>query len=421
MRKFGHYFYSTVFSFLLLVGYVQPAAGYSVLTHQAIIDVAWQESMVPLLKKRFPNATEEELRQAHAHAYGGAIIQDMGYYPFGSKFFTDVTHYVRTGDFILNLITEAENLNEYAFALGALAHYYADNNGHPMATNRAVALVYPKLKKEFGDVITYEQDPLAHVKMEFGFDVLQVARGNYASESYHDFIGFEVSKEVLERAFKKTYGLELKEQFISLDLAIGTYRHTVSNLLPSLTKAAWNMKADQIQKAKPGITRRQFQYRINKASYHKKWGKNYQEPNLWEKFLSWLLRLLPKVGPQRTLTFKPPTPDAEKLFMQSFTATVDKYSQGLKETGTRTLQLPNTDFDTGKQTKPGDYGKADKAYLDLLLKLAKTDFKNLSPDLKQSLLKYYANLDSALTTKNGEKEWQAAQAALSQLKSAANR
>lgn len=419
MRNTSHCFCFIFLALFLCFGYSQSAAGYSVLTHQAIIDVVWQEPMVPLLKKRFPQATSEELRKAYAHAYGGAIIQDMGYYPFGSKFFTDVVHYVRTGDFILNLIAEAKDLNEYAFVLGALAHYYADNNGHPMATNKAVPLVYPKLEKEFGHIITYEQDPLAHVKMEFGFDVLQVARGHYAPESYHDFIGFEVSKEVLERAFKKTYGLELKEQFVSLDLAIGTYRRTVSNLFPALTKAAWNMKADEIQKAQPGISRRKFEYRINKASYQKNWGNVYQEPSLYEKFLSWLLRLLPKIGPQRTLTFIPPTPEAEKLFMQSFTATVDAYSQGLKNADARTLQLANTDFDTGKRTSPGHYGKADKTYLKLLLKLAKTDFKDLSPELKRNLIKFYDNPEAALVAKPDEKEWEEGQAAIAQLKSAA--
>lgn len=409
------------FFFILFLGVVKPlpAAAYSVLTHQAIIDVSWDKSIVPLLKKRFPGATDEALKKAHAHAYGGAIIQDMGYYPFGSKFFTEVVHYVRTGDFILNLIAESENLEEYAFALGALAHYYADNYGHAMATNKAVPLVYPKLKKEFGDVITYEQDPLAHVKMEFGFDVLQVARGNYAPEAYHNFIGFEVSKEVLERAFKKTYGLELKEQFVSLDLAIGTYRRTVSNLFPTLTKAAWRMKKNQIQASQPGITRRKFQYRISKASYQQEWGNTYEEPGFWEKFLSWLLRLLPKIGPQRTLTFIPPTPAAEKLFMESFTTTVDKYSLGLKKVSTNEIALPNTDFDSGRRTQPGAYQKADKTYATLLQKLAKTEFKDLDLPLKQHIIKFYDHPQALENKQKQEKDYQETTQALAKLKAAA--
>src|SRR5450631_4429318 len=181
-------------------------AAYAVLAHEAIIDSVWDTSIRPILLKRFPNATAEELKEAHGYAYGGAIIQDMGYYPHGSHFFSDLTHYVRSGDFILALLRDSKDLDGYAFALGALSHYAADNDGHRIATNPAVPILYPKLQKKFGDVVTYEQDPLAHVKTEFGFDVLEVARQRYAPDSYHDFIGFGVSVPLLEQAFQETYG-----------------------------------------------------------------------------------------------------------------------------------------------------------------------------------------------------------------------
>jgi len=214
---------------ILFVAYLVPrCAGYSVLTHEAIIDAAWGDGIRPLLLQRFPGTTPEELQQAHAYAYGGAIIQDMGYYPFGSRFFSDLTHYVRSGDFVLALTAESQNLNEYAFALGALAHYAADTSGHPLATNLSVALMYPKLAKKYGPVVTYDQKPSAHAQVEFGFDVDQVAEGNYAPHTYHEFIGFEVSKPVLERAFARTYCVKLSDVFGSVDLAIGSYRHAVS-------------------------------------------------------------------------------------------------------------------------------------------------------------------------------------------------
>ena len=132
---------------LLVLSLSQISLGYSVLTHEAIIDAAWDDSIKPILLKRFPRATVEQLREAHAHAYGGAIIQDMGYYPFGSKFYTDLVHYVRSGDFIEALLGEARDLDEYAFALGALAHYAADNTGHPVAVNPAVPILFPNCKR----------------------------------------------------------------------------------------------------------------------------------------------------------------------------------------------------------------------------------------------------------------------------------
>jgi hypothetical protein len=185
------------------------------------------------LLQRFPHSTEQQLNEAHAYVYGGSIIQDLGYYPFGSHFFSDLVHYVRTGDFLQALLDESNDLNEYAFAIGAVAHYGADVEGHSIAVNHAVPILFPKLRRRFGNNVTYADDRSAHLKTEFGFDVLQVARGNYASQAYHDFIGFQVSKDLLDRAFQKTYGLTLKDLFHTLDLSLGTYRYSVSTLIPT--------------------------------------------------------------------------------------------------------------------------------------------------------------------------------------------
>src|SRR5580692_6126707 len=242
----------------LSAGWPSGAAAYAVLAHEAIIDSAWTTSMRPLLLKRFPDATPEQLKEAHGYAYGGAIIQDMGYYPHGSFFFSDLTHYVRSGDFVLALIRDSKDLDGYAFALGALAHYAADNEGHPLGTNRAVPLLYPKLKKKYGDSVTYEEDKLAHVKTEFGFDVLQVAQGRYAPDNYHDFIGFGVSTPLLEQAFQETYGLDLKSVFSNENKALESYRYDVSKLLPRATRIAWTLKKDEIMRDQPSMTRKKF-------------------------------------------------------------------------------------------------------------------------------------------------------------------
>src|SRR5579871_6701341 len=279
---------------VLLIGFPRQASSYSVLTHEAIIDTLWADTIRPVLLKRFPNATEDQLKEAHAYAYGGCIIQDLGYYPFGSHFFSDLVHYVRSADFLQALLDESNDLNEYAFALGAVAHYGADVEGHSIAVNRAVPLLYPKLKRKYGDVVTYGDDPGAHLKTEFGFDVLQVARGHYAPQAYHDMIGFEVSKDLLERAFQRTYGLALKDLFGTLDLALGTYRWSVSSLLPSVTKTAWEIKRKEIQKEQPKMIRRQFLYNIRRASFEKEWGRKYERPGIGTRFLSFLFRILPK-------------------------------------------------------------------------------------------------------------------------------
>ena len=267
--------WSTLALGLLLLFPVPAVHAYSVLTHEAIIDSTWDSAIKPLLMKRFPATTPDELTQAHAYAYGGCIIQDLGYYPFGNKFFSDLTHYVRSGDFILNLIHESQDVNEYAFALGALAHYAADNNGHPMAVNRAVPLLYPNLGQKFGKSVTYSDDPFSHAKTEFAFDVYQAAKGRYAPAAYKDFIGFEVAKPLLGRAFEDTYGMTLEKVFMSVDMALGSYRHSVGTVLPAMTRVAWKMKEKDIRKDAPSVTRNTFIYNLSRSSYEKNWGKSY--------------------------------------------------------------------------------------------------------------------------------------------------
>jgi Zinc dependent phospholipase C len=377
-------------------------AAYSVLSHEAIIDSAWDPNLKAVLLQRFPRATPDELRQAHGYAYGGAIIQDLGYYPHGSVFFSDLTHYVRSGDFVLALLRDAResnDLNDYAFALGALSHYAADIAGHPMATNRAVALLYPKLKKKYGDSITYEDDPLAHVKTEFGFDVLEIAQQRYASDSYHDFIGFQVATPLLERAFQETYGLPLKAVLSNEDKALSSYRRAVSKQIPKATRIAWTLKKDEIQKDAPGIARKKFLYNLSRASYEKQWGKNYQQPTFGEKFLAFLYKLIPKFGPLRVLQFRTPTPQTEKMFEQSFNATLDRYRAFLSDEAADHLELINNNFDTGGMTGPGIYRMNDEAHAKLLGVLAEQRFAGASSALREELLHFFSEPDAPYATK----------------------
>jgi Zinc dependent phospholipase C len=399
---------------ILVLAIARPAPGFSVLAHEAIIDSAWDDSIKPVLLKRFPHTTAEQLREAHAYAYGGAIIQDMGYYPFGSKFFTDLVHYVRSGDFVESLLGEAQDVNEYAFALGALAHYVADNSGHAIGVNRAVPVLYPKLRSKYGDRVTYVEDPAAHLKTEFGFDVVQVARGRYRSEDYHDFIGFKVSKLVLERAFKATYGLELKDIFADLDLALGTYRRTASVIIPETTKVAWEMKKNELEKS--GMTREKFMYAISRSDYDKEWGTQYEKPGLSDKTLALFLRIVPKVGPFAPLSFKPPTPEAERMFIESFNATLTGYRALLRQARTGRLNLQNRDFDTGQPTRAGEYRLADETYAKLLAQCSNKGFENMTPELRQNILSFYGNLNAPIATKRNKEDWQKTLRALDRLK-----
>jgi hypothetical protein len=409
-----------VLALFLSFGWPAQSAAYAVLAHEAIIDSVWDTNIRPLLLKRFPDATREEIKEAHGYAYGGAIIQDMGYYPHGSHFFSDLTHYVRSGDFILALLRDAKDLDGYAFALGALSHYAADNDGHLIATNRAVPLLYPKLKKKYGDLVTYEENPLAHVKTEFGFDVQEVAQGRYAPDSYHDFIGFAVSVPLLEQAFQETYGLDLKSVLSDEDKVLGSYRHDVSQLLPKATRIAWSLKKDEIMKDQPSMTKKKFLYNLSRASYQKNWGKNYQPPTFCERFLGFLVSILPKIGPLKVLQFRTPTPETGRMFEASFNATLDRYRKLLGQVGAGQPDLPNYNFDTGEVAGPGKYRLNDETHAELLDALAKQNFSGASPAVRAELLEFFAHPDAPYATKRKPKEWAQVQAELEQLRKPAS-
>jgi hypothetical protein len=394
------------------------AKAYAVLAHEAIIDAVWETHIKPLLLARFPGSTEEQLSEAQAYAYGGSIIQDMGYYPYGSHFFSDLTHYVRSGDFVQALLRDSKDLDEYAFAVGALAHYASDNDGHRLATNRAVPLLYPKLRKKYGDVVFYEQDPLAHTKTEFGFDVIEVAQESYAPDGYHDLIGFEVAQDLLDRAFVETYGLQLKDLLLDEERAINSYRHAVSKTIPTATKVAWSLKKGEIKTDLPGVTKRTFRYNLSKSNYEREWGKNYQKPTFVHRLLAFLYRLIPKFGPLRVLQFKTPTPETQRMFQASFNSSLDQYRRLIVELKSGQLDLPNDNFDVGEATGPGIYAMNDDAHAKLLDKLANQKFAGISPELRDELIHFYSEADAPYSTKRDVKAWAAVQLELAQLKSA---
>jgi hypothetical protein len=374
-----------------VLAFAPVCAGYSVLTHEEIIDLLWKQQIQPLLLARFPNATPDDLLKAHAYAYGGSVIQDIGYYPFGSHVFSDLAHYVRTGDFVQALINDSQDLDEYAFALGALSHYVSDINGHPYI-NLSVGIEYPELATRYGPAVPYDVDHKAHIRTEFGFDVLQVAKGRYAPEDYHNFIGFEVAASLLERAFYDTYGLKLTDVMPHEQLAINTYRRSVSRIIPEMTKVALLAKGDQLQQEIPNFNRQRFLYHLSKADYQKSWGSGYKEPGPGAHVMAALFKVVPKVGPLHTIDFKEPTPKTENLYFKSVDQTVDQYGKSLQEVKSNHLQTPEINLDTGKPTKRGEYPLADATYRELLDELAYDKFNHMDKALRDNIVWFYDGL-----------------------------
>jgi hypothetical protein len=391
--------------------------GYSVLTHEEIVDLLWTSNIVPLLQHRFPGMTDDQIKEAHAYAYGGSVIQDLGYYPFGSREFSDLVHYVRTGDFVQELIKESNDANEYAFALGAMAHFISDVDGHP-AVNEAVSLHYPKLRAKYGLRVTYAEDRSAHLKTEFGFDTLQVAKNRYAPEQYHDLIGFEVSVPLLERVFPVVYGMDLKDALPHQDLAIGSYRFAISQLIPHMTKVALQLHKKQLTTETPNFAKKKFLYHLSRTNYEKSWGKGYQHAGFGTRFVAALLRIVPKIGPFRALDFNDPTPKTEDLYIKSIDKTFDDYRALLEQTKTHPPELPDDDLDSGQATNAAEYTLADDTYAKLVTQLAGKNFAQTSPELRENILAFYADAKVPIKTKKNDDQWQKVSAALDQLKAA---
>jgi len=397
---------------VLMCSVSSPA--YSVLTHEEIVDLLWAGQIKPLLLQRFPGLSDDQIKEAHAYAYGGAVIQDLGYYPFGSTEFSDLVHYVRSGDFVRELLIQSRDANEYAFAMGALSHYASDVAGHP-AVNRAVAIGYPKLEAKYGHSVRYAQDRSAHLKTEFGFDTVQVAKNRYASQQYHDFIGFKVSEPLLERVFPAVYGLELKDVLPHEDLAVGSYRFAISRVIPEMTRVALQVHKKDLMHETPNFARRKFLFRLSRTGYEKEWGKDYVKPSFGTRVTAVFFRFIPKIGPFKGMAFRNPTAQTEDMYIKSIDATVDQYRGLLVALRDDTLVLPNRDLDSGELTKAAEYSLADETYAKLLNQLSEHQFTETSPALRANILDFYSDLSLPIETKKDEGHWRGVLVSLDQL------
>ena len=415
MRLLSSHLIAGLAVLLFVASAARQGSGYSVLTHEQVVDLLWEDQLRPLLLKRFPGASEEDIRKAHAYAYGGSLLQDMGYYPFGSKFFSDLVHYVRSGDFVQALLRDASDLNEYAFALGALSHYSSDNSGHP-TINRVVGLEFPKLRRKYGSTVTYADDPKQHIRTEFGFDMVQVAKNRYTSDRYHDMIGFEIAKPLWERAFQETYDLRLEDVFGSVDLAIGSYRRSVSTLIPEMTRVALASRHDVIVKDTPNFDKKKFLYYLSRSNYEHEWGTVYRKPGVGARILAVLLRLIPKIGPFKAVNFKIPTKQTEDMYIKSVDVTIENYAGLLREENRGKLDLPNRDCDTGGETRAGEYVLTDKTYAHLIDQLTIKHPDSVSVALRDNLLQFYSDPTAPIATKKNARAWRKLQEELETLK-----
>ncbi|MDQ6676779.1 MAG: zinc dependent phospholipase C family protein [Acidobacteriota bacterium] len=389
-----------------------PASGYALITHQQLIDVVWDTSIEPLLLSRFPKASRADLERAHAYAYGGCLVQDLGYYPFGKKIFSDFTHYVRSGDFVLYLLRNARNPDELAFAVGALSHYLGDSVGHPEAVNPSTALSFPPLADKYGPVVTYEEAPRQHVRTEFGFDVAQTALHHFAPRKYRQQVGFAISPVLLARAFGQTYGLPIRSILGRRRPAISSYRSSVRKVLPFFTEVAVINARNKLSPSVADAAHARFLEDSLQADYQRLWSNAYKRPGLGAHVVACIVRILPKIGVLQLLSVKAPTPVTDDLYVRSVNLTLDRFRSLLARLRTatfETLTLANLDLDTGSTVRPGGYALTDKTYETLLAKVTADPARPVPEGLRQDILTYYSDVTAPIATKKHPKRWRKVQ------------
>ena len=395
---------------LALLIATRPAFPYSVQTHESLIDLAWKDSIRPLLVKRFPGLTESQLREAHAYAYGGCAIQDFGYYPFANNFFSDLTHYVRSGDFILSLVHNAQTPNELAFAIGSLSHYIGDTIGHGGAVNHSVAIEFPKLEKEYGPIVNYAQDPHAHVQVEFAFDINQLSKQRFAPSGYLEHIGLKIPSQLLRKAFFETYGLNLPGLIGTRDVALKTYRFAVRSFLPAIARAETILH--KFPPDMPSEAGDQLAKALRQAEAENGWEQYRKSPGVGSHVLAGLIFILPKVGTLALLKIRGPNLRTNALYINSVNRSIAALRLVLANFDTISTYVPNRDLDTGKTVKPGGYKLTDLTYAKLLSELAKHPDQPIPSSLKQEITEYYADPLAPITTKEDSKKWAEVQSKL---------
>jgi hypothetical protein len=404
----------TFLAIFLAANQLLPA--YSVQTHEELIDLNWKQTIRPFLAEHFPKATPAELEVAHAYAFGGCAIQDLGYYPFSNQFFSNLTHYVRSADFIRNLFKEAKNPNELAFAIGALSHYVGDSIGHSQAVNAAVASEFPRLARKYGPLVTYDENPHAHVRTEFAFDVNEISKHRMAPSAYLRHVGLKVPSALLARAFSETYGLDFEQIVGKRRPVVRSYRFAVRSFLPRIAWAESVLHRRGFPPDTPSQAFQIFNQRLAEADFAKQWNQYRKKAGIRTHLVAWLILILPKVGTLSDLAIRGPSPQTQELYLRSVNDAGDLLKQLLATWNTSENSLPNRDLDTGDGVRPGAYRLTDETYAKLLDTITQSTSKALPAGLKQAILDYYADPQAPISTKKDPKNWARVQKELAVLR-----
>lgn len=398
--------------FFILLLAAKPAVPYSFQTHELLIDLTWKASIRPLLLARYPNLTEAQLNEAHAYAYGGCAIQDIGYYPFGKGFYSDLMHYVRTGDFVRSLLRNAHTADEMAFAIGALSHYIADNLGHSEAVNLSVPIEFPKLEKKYGPNVNYGEDPHAHVRTEFAFDIDQINKYRMPPSAYLSHVGLFVATGLLRKSFFETYGIDIKPLFVRGQPVVRGYDFAIRSFLPRIAYAETVLHRNSFPHDVPGKPIDKLKASLSQAAFENGWDKYRKRAGIGTYTLAGIIYILPKLGALSCLAIRGPNAKTQEMYVESLNQSIDSLRLALSHFDKIAGYLPNRDLDTGLKIKPGGYRLTDETYARLLADLTSRPKETIPIGLQRDIDNYYADPDAPIATKKNSAKWARIQAQL---------
>ena len=403
--RLSHLSLLKVLTLVVLMLTATPGIPFSVQTHEMIIDLAWSNSIRPVLLNRFPNLTEAQLQEAHAYAYGGSAIQDLGYYPFGNALFSDLTHYIRSGDFVLSLLHNSQNANDLAFAIGALSHYIGDNIGHGEAVNYSVPIEFPRLEKKYGTVVNYSQGPHPHVQTEFAFDINQLSKGRFAPSAYLEHVGLEIPRTLLRTAFYETYGLNLSDIVGSKETSLRIYRRAVRHFLPNIARAQTILHKSSFPQDSSSEEFLELKEELLQVAAEENWQQYRKSPGFGSHMYAGFIYIVPKVGPLQMLAIKGPIEQTEDLYVRSVNHSYKALRHVMDNFDRIDHFISNRDLDTGVVVKPGGYPLTDRTYAKLLAELTKHPNNPVPIQLKRDIEDFYSDPLAPITTKNDPKQW----------------
>jgi hypothetical protein len=446
---------------LLGIFMVMHADAYTLLTHEELIDLNWEYSIVPLLLNRYPNLTAAQLDEARAYAYGGCVIQDIGYYPFGDKMFSNLTHYVRTGDFVVNLFRDAHSADELAFAVGALSHYVGDSIGHAEATNISVPVEFPALRAKYGSDVNYAEGRHQHVQTEFAFDIDEIAHHRMAPVRFLRHIGLKVPVQQLALAYYQTYGLSGEFSPRRQRINVREYRFMVHTFFPRVAYAITLLHRGHEPAEPTTADAAAIDREVARVAAENDWEQYRRHAGVGTYVLAGFLFVLPKVGSLKLIAVKGPTAATETDYLHSvvvstsimhwmlvrFTPPAAKGTAAAARDATAAAgqaaagmpaasaipafmtanpnnvlrsddprhPLPNRDLDTGRVVEPGGYSLTDSTYADLLHRLTRQPTQAIPPGIKRDVLAFYADPNAPITTRQNAARWAEVQADLATL------